>query len=321
MSNAPAAQRSVSPAVPNRTMARLQTSAATVALVLFLLTVVFVIFSALPSDPVRNALGTNASEEAVRMLRRDLGYDQPIGERYVRFLAGAVRLDFGRSIHSRREVRPMVVEALAITARNGAGALCASALMSIVLAVVARMSMTAERGILFVCRLFTSIPSLIVAIAAGVAAYGLMGGFAGGDLRAMVGIVAALAVYPTCSLAEIAIGEARRVERCTFVTAARSFGMSEPMIFVRCILPAILTSWVGHVSNVAASIFVSSSVFDAVFSLPGIGHLLAQSVVQNDLPVVQGLIIVIIVGFLAVDALFDRVLLPRLATYGRAGVS
>lgn len=302
-------------------MSTARSLAATVGLVLVLLTVVFGVFSVLPSDPVRNALGANASEDAVRTLRRSLGYDRPIGERYVRFLAGAVQLNFGQSIHSRREVGVMLLEGLEITARNGAGALCAGALASLALALVARLNRAVEGGTLFLCRFLTSIPSLVVAVTTGVAAYGLLGGFGGGGTRATMGVVAALAAYPMCSLTEIAIREARQVERCTFVTTARCIGMSESTVFLRCILPAILTSWAGQVSNVAASIFVSASVFDAVFSLPGIGHLLVQSIVQNDLPVVQGLIIVIILGFLGIDALFGRLILPRLATHGTRSAS
>ncbi len=286
-----------------------------IGLFLFVSTVAFIVFSVLPTDPVRNALGMNASEEAVQSLRQQLGYDRPMAKRYVRFLVGSLQLDFGRSIHSRRPVGAMIVEGLATTGRNGAIGLCLAAFLSLMLVVVAWSWRRIEHALVLLCRLLTSIPSLILAVTAGVVAYSMLGGFGTGGYREVVGVVTALAVYPTCSLAEIAIGESRRAERCSFVTAARSFGMSERAVFARCVLPAILTSWAGHVSNLAASIFVSSAVVDAVFSLPGIGHLLVQAVIHNDLPVVQGVIVVVIAGFLGVDLLFDRLVLPRLAVH------
>lgn len=301
-----------------RARAAIWASARVLGLIMFVLTTVFLVFSVLPSDPIRNALGVNASEEAVASLRRELGYDRPLAERYARYVAGAVQLDFGRSVQTRQPVRPMVVEALAVTARNGALALGISAAVSLALTAITFLTnRRMERGVVLVCRVLTSVPSLIVAIVVGVVAYSLLGGFAEGGVRATLGIIAAIAVYPTCSLTEIGVSEAARVQQASFVAASRSFGMSEPSVFVRCILPVILTSWMGQVSNLAASMIVSATVFEVVFSLPGLGNLLARAVIQNDLPVMQGIAITIILTFLGVDACFDRVLLPRVAVNSR----
>ena len=295
--------------------------AAGILLILVVLTIVFVAFSALGSDPIRNALGVNASEEAVSSLRHELGYDRPVFSRYLWFLADALRLDFGRSIQSRQPVRPMLLDALHVTLRNGVIALSVSVLVGLALTALAFfMGPKTERALVFACRLLTSIPSIVVAIVTGTVIYIVLGGFAGGTSLAIVGIVAAIAVYPTCSLGEIGVVEISRLQQATFVSAARGFGMGEPAILFRCVLPVILTSWMGQVSNLVASIAVSAAVFEVVFSLPGIGSLLARSVIQNDLPIMQGLAVVIVVLFLGVDAVFDRILLPRLGVYaGRAG--
>jgi len=299
---------------PRRVRAAIWASACVLGLILFVLTTVFLVFSVLPSDPIRNALGVNASEEAIASLRTELGYGRPLPERYVRFIASAVQLDFGRSVHTRQPVRPVVIEALGITARNGAIALGTSVLVSLSLTAVAFLTnRKVERGIVLLCRAFTSVPSLIVAIVVGMMAYSLLGSFAEGGARATLGIIAAIAVYPICSLAEIGVSEAARVRHAGFVAASRSFGMSEPSIFVRCVLPVVLTSWMGQVSNLAASIIVSSTIFEVVFSLPGLGNLLVRAVVQNDLPVMQGIAVVIVLTFLGIDAVFDRLLLPRVA--------
>ncbi len=285
-------------------------------ILLTVLTIVFVVFSVLPSDPVRNALGVNASEGAVTALRHELGYDRPLVERYVQFITDVARLDFGRSLHSRRQVRPMVFEALFITLRIGVLALLLSMLISLGLTALAQLTnRTIERGVVFTCRLLTSVPSLVMAITAGVLLLWFLGGFADAGLRATAGAVAAIAVYPTFSLTEIGVVASSRVQQASFVLAARSYGMSELAVFSRCIIPTVVTSWLGHVSNLAAMILVSSAVFEVVFSLPGLGDLLARSVIRNDLPVVQGVSVVIVVGFLAIDALFNQVLLPRFSVY------
>lgn len=291
-----------------------------VFLVLIVLSIVFAAFSALGSDPIRGALGVNASEEAVASLRQELGYDRPIGERYVRFLLDSVRLDFGRSIQTRQPVRPMLLEALYITLRNGVIALGVSVLVSIGLIAASFLAgQRTERAIVLACRAFTSVPSIVVAIASGTVIYTLLGGFGTGSAASIAGIVAALAVYPACSLAEIGVTEASRLQRSTFVAAARSLGMSEPSILLRCVFPVILTGWSGQISNLVASIAVMAAVFEVVFSTPGVGSLLARSVMNNDLPVMKGVAVTVVLLFLVVDAVFDRLLLPRLGVHaGRA---
>ncbi|HKX31642.1 MAG TPA: hypothetical protein VJ302_28395, partial [Blastocatellia bacterium] len=67
--------------------------AKTLGLLLMVLTISFFVFSVLPSDPIRNALGFYASEERVTMMRRELGYDRPLAERYFRFVKGVFQLD------------------------------------------------------------------------------------------------------------------------------------------------------------------------------------------------------------------------------------
>ncbi len=289
-------------------------------LILVVLTIVFVAFNALGSDPVRNALGVNASESAVASLRHELGYDRPVLDRYLRFIVDAVRLDFGRSIHSRQPVRPMLLDALYLTLRNGLTALGVSVVVSLGLTALAfSTGPKVERAIVVACRVLTSVPSIVVAVVIGTVIYVALGGFAGSSGLAIAGVVAAIAVYPTCSLGEIGVVEVSRLRQATFVTAARAMGMSEPAILFRCIMPVILTSVMGHVSNIVASIAVVSAVFEVVFSLPGIGSLLARSITQNDLPIMQGVAVVIVILFLTIDAVFDRLLLPRLGVYvGRA---
>ncbi|MBI5769797.1 MAG: ABC transporter permease [Verrucomicrobia bacterium] len=295
-------------------------TAATVVLVA--LTIVFLVFSVLPSDPVRNALGVNASVQAITELRHELGYDRPMIARYLDYLSRAVRLDFGKSINSRQDAASLVANSFFVTARNAAFALAASILASLLLTGVAQIGRSTFETLLLVgTRVLTSIPSLLLAIIVGLGIYISAGSFVDGGTSAVAGIITALAIYPTCSLTEIGLVESKRARAAPFVVAARAMGLGELMVFWRALRPVILTSWMGHFSNIAATIFVSSAVFEVVFSLPGIGSLLARAVVNNDLPVVQAAAVVLVVSFLAMDALFERLLLPRVAAHFKDGTA
>lgn len=69
---------------------------------------VFIVAEVVPVDPVRNALGRWATEEAVRELRRELGLDQPVWVRYRRWIGGCLQGDFGTSIHFHRPVGQLI---------------------------------------------------------------------------------------------------------------------------------------------------------------------------------------------------------------------
>src|SRR5512147_2801049 len=65
---------------------------------------VFLLVHLLPGDPARLAAGPDATPETVELVRRDLGLDQSLPHQFVRFAAGALRGDFGRSIRTKRPV-------------------------------------------------------------------------------------------------------------------------------------------------------------------------------------------------------------------------
>lgn len=65
---------------------------------------VFIISHAIPGDPARMMAGQKASREAVENLRHSLGLDRPLPEQYLRYVAGLVKGDLGRSIRNQRPV-------------------------------------------------------------------------------------------------------------------------------------------------------------------------------------------------------------------------
>src|SRR5512135_1282615 len=65
---------------------------------------VFLFVHLLPGDPARLAAGPDATPETVELVRRDLGLDRSLPEQFLRFVSGAVRGDFGRSLRTKRPV-------------------------------------------------------------------------------------------------------------------------------------------------------------------------------------------------------------------------
>ena len=58
---------------------------------------VFVAFALIPGDPALSRLGTNATQSALESLRHQMGLDQPLPIRYLKWLSAALTGDFGKS--------------------------------------------------------------------------------------------------------------------------------------------------------------------------------------------------------------------------------
>src|SRR5580765_2440102 len=76
---------------------------------------VFMLVHLLPGDPARLAAGPDATPETVALVRQDLGLDRPLPEQFVRFVSGAIRGDFGKSIRTKRPVGSEIRERFAPT--------------------------------------------------------------------------------------------------------------------------------------------------------------------------------------------------------------
>ena len=85
---------------------------------------VFLFVHLLPGDPARLAAGPDATPETVELVRKDLGLDRPLPQQFVRFVAGVVHWDFGKSLRTKRarrdrDRRPLHADVLAHRLEHG----------------------------------------------------------------------------------------------------------------------------------------------------------------------------------------------------------
>lgn len=293
------------PGCKSRSLTSLVRQVSRVVLLLLLVSsVAFFAFSVLPSDPVRNMVGVNASEDAVTQLRHELGYDKPWSTRYVHFLLSIVRLDLGESLVTRRPVGPTLLHAYAVTLSYVGSALAIAVLASFLLLLSAVFGPEKFRSaVIRTAGLVTSIPSLVVATGLGVALAQFipLEGLFSINVQSFGVAALSLSLHPSFSLAEIAIRASQRAEQAPFTAATKSFGFSDLRVFWMCIFRPALVPWLGHFSNVAAALVTGSVIVEAVFSLPGLGQLLVQSVQRGDLPMMQGIVLASVLGFFFLD--------------------
>lgn len=319
--------------------------ASIVAVVLALTFVVFLIQSALPADPVRAFFGRNASPEVLAAKEAELGLDQPLIPQYVDFLGRAVRGDLGDSLRTRRPVVTDLADFLPASLELAAAAAVLAGVGGLALGLVS-VGRRAGSGVIRVLAVvLSSAPTFLLGLAGILVFYRELGWLPSGQrssdpnadtitnflvldsiltadparlldvLRHLVMPATALALAPA-----VAIGRTLRATLAAemeqdHIRTAQVKGLRNRTVLVR----HGLRNSIGPVLSMAGLqmglLLAGAVVVEVVFSWPGVGLYLYQGIEQSDFPAVVGVVLVLGLVYVAVNALVDLLQLaadPRL---------
>ncbi|MDS0135837.1 MULTISPECIES: ABC transporter permease [unclassified Amycolatopsis] len=297
-------------------------------------TVTFVAIRLLPGDPVALMLngrggGEAASPQDIARVSAELGFDGPIAEQYLRALAGALHGDFGQSIQTGLPVSGMISVALPRTLQLGAAALALSLVAGTALAVAANLVRSPLGR-----QALRSVPSVAVAMPSFWVGLMLIQLFSlklklfpslGGDgLAGLVLPACTLAIPGAALVGQVLSKSLHATLREPYADTIRATGASELRVLLghglrNAAIPAITI-----VGLLAGYVIGGSVVVESVFSRPGMGQDIFFAVTTQDLPVVQGVVVVASVAFVAVNLAVDLlcpVLDPRIRSTGRQAVA
>lgn len=310
--------------------------AQSVPVLLFILVGLFLLLQLAPGDTVDALLaqmGGGDAELALR-LRQDYGLDVSVPVQLGRYLLRLASLDLGQSAIYGKPVATVIGERLAVTALFMTTALSFAFSAGLVLGVLAarRVNGWPDTLISTLGLVFYAIPGfwlglMLIVLFSVKLGWLPPGGYetigAGYTGLARVQDIAAHLVLPTFSLALIFLAIYLRLMRASmlevltmdFVRTARAKGLAEGKVLWRHVLRNALLPMVTFVGLQFSTMLGGSVVVESVFSLPGIGRLAYESVVQRDLNTLLGIVLVsavlvIVVNFV-VDLLYAR-LDPRI---------
>ena len=300
---------------------------------LTLLAVSFIIFVAteiLPGDVAARALGRFATEEAKQIFRQQLHLDRPIPERYLTWLGGVVRGQFGKSIVNQINVNSVVGPKLAHTFVLAAYALVLYVPMSLLLATFAAVfrDRPVDTAISLLTLVGLSIPEfalatlLLIAFAVSVPIFPVLSVIA--LARTPVEVVRALTL-PAVTLAVAMSVYAIRMLRDNLIEVLDSeyvrMATLKGVPRYRVILWHALPNALGPAMNVTALnlayLIGGVVVVERVFSYDGIGSLLVESVFLRDAPLIEATALVVSAVYILANLFADvtaMLLNPRLRT-------
>lgn len=280
-------------------------------------TISFLMVHLIPGDPVRASLGITAPAELVESRRESLGLNDPILTQYLNYLTSLLHADLGTSFTSQLPVREVIADRLVATLQLALLALGVVMVGGFATGLLfarlnrSRHGRSLDLGFLGVAGLLTAMPEFVTAVAlTAVFAVSLqwlpsagMGGAASYVLP-----VLALALGPMASMARIVRVEGLRILDEDYLRTARSKRLSVPRIYLLHVLPNSLTATLTVSGLMLSSLVAGTVLVETVFAWPGIGSEIVSSITQKDIPMTQGLVLVLGAIVLLVNFLVDMAL-------------
>ena len=291
----------------------------TLALTLIAATVaIFLLLEVVPGDPALTMMGMNADPAAVEALRRDLGLDAPMVQRYGEWVWGLLHGDFGVSYTYKTPVAELILERLQVSLPLTLFALILSTAIAIPagVAAAARRGSAADVGIMGVTQVGIAVPNfwfamLLVILFSSVLQLFQAGGFPGWDAGLWAGIKAL--ILPAVALALPQASILARVMRSAlldamgedYVRTARAKGLTRAQALRRHALRNALIPVLTIIGMQFSFLMAGAIIIENVFFLPGLGRLVFQGIVQRDLIVVKSVIVLLVFAVVTVTLLVD----------------
>jgi len=275
-------------------------------------TLVFSLIHLVPGDPAQAMLGDGASPQDIAQLRSRLGLDRPLLEQYGRYLKGLVRGDLGTSLRTQQPVGAQIAERLPATAELAAAAMLVAVMLAMPLGLIAAVwrGTWVDQTAMGLALVGISVPgfwlgpllALVFAVELGWLPVSGRGTFAHLVLPAIT-LGAALAAI----LARMTRASVLEELREQYVVAARARGASRVRAVVVHALRNSLIPVVTILGLQLGAVLTGSIITETIFSWPGVGRLLIQSINFRDYPMVQGCILLIAVTYVTMNLLTDLI--------------
>ncbi|MDR0431743.1 MAG: ABC transporter permease [Bifidobacteriaceae bacterium] len=279
-----------------------------------LVTAAFLMIHLVPGDPVRAAMGLNASPEVVEAARESLGLNKPLPVQYWDYLRGLATGDLGVSISTRLPVAATIGDRLGATASLAALAFACAVVVAVpVGAAVAVATRRGRRRRLELSFAGTSvvlaaIPDFLIGVLLSwvfaVTLRWLPVGGLGGPASYILP-VAALAIGPTAILARIIRVELLTALETDYVRTARAKRLSRARIVLGHALPNAVTATLTLSGLLLGSMVAGTVLVESVFAWPGLGSQIVSAIAAKDYPLVQGIVLVYGAGILAINTAVD----------------
>lgn len=287
--------------------------AGTIPVLLAVSIFVFGFVHALPGDPARLEAGPEATPADIALIRQDMGLDGPIWRQYLRWAGNTLEFRLGRSIKTRQPVAQVIGERFMPTLWLTLVSMVWATLAGVGIGVLSgvRRGSVVDRGSMVLAISGVSFPGFwlglllidLFSVRLGwlpTGGYGTWQHFVMPSFTLGIGVAAVMARFTRSAFVEIMAED--------YVRTARMKGVSERLVAWKHTLRNAMIPVITLTGLQFGFLLGGAVVVETVFSWPGLGRLLVDSVSYRDYPVIQAEIMLFSLEFvlinLAVDVLY-----------------
>jgi peptide/nickel transport system permease protein len=304
-------------------------------LLLLLSAIIFILEAVSPGDPVKAYLGANASPAAIAAARKSLGLDDPLPVRYFHFVVNLFQGNLGQSFRTHRSVVADLQSFLPATVELVIVAFIFALLLGIIFAISGALKWRGSawfRGPLLV---LSTAPPFLLALGGIVLFYAQLGWLPafgrGADTSSPTGFLLidsllagngaewmsavqhlvlpalVLAIAPSIAIGRILRSSLEATLRADYVRTAQSKGLTDFAVLIRHVARNSLGPALSMAGLQLGFMFAGVVVVEQVFSWPGIGNYLANSIPVSDFPAIAGVTLVLGAIYIVSNAVVDVV--------------
>jgi len=279
-------------------------SALPILLIVSLIT--FAMIHLIPGDPAAAIAGLSATPEQIAHIRHDLGLDQPLATQFVRWYGNLLHGDLGRSLLLGQPVLEATLYRLPVTIGLSLYALAITLVIGLVTGVLAalRQNTWVDQAAMMFAMIGISVPNFYLGLLMIILFAVDLGWLPSGGYVSLwdnpLGWFSSMTM-PAVSLALLLAGLLARITRSTmlevlrqdYIRTARAKGLPRRLVVVKHALSNALIPIVTVIGIIVSLLISGSVVTESLFSIPGVGQLLTQAVLNRDYPMVQGGLLIV----------------------------
>ncbi|WP_159949601.1 ABC transporter permease [Rhizobium sp. 18065] len=279
---------------------------------------VFALIRFIPGDPAALMLGDMATPEQVAEMRTELGLDKSMPEQFLVWSGNVLTGDFGRSIVNDEEILPLVVSRFMVSAEIVIIAVILASLIAVPAGVIAawRQNSITDLALVGTATVLLSIPTfwlgLLLLLFFGlklgwlpVLGYVSISDNLVGGLLYLVLPIMTLVIHEAGVLIRMARASTLEVLRLDYITHARAKGLSESaVLWKHAFKNAFGPTWT-MIGLILGNLLGGIAVIETVFTIPGLGRLMVDSIFQRDYPVIQGCLLFVALSYVVVNLIVD----------------
>jgi peptide/nickel transport system permease protein len=278
----------------------------------------FGLILAVPGDPAARIAGPNATDQQLELIRQQLGLNDPVYLQYLHWLSGAVRGDLGNSLLFMRPVTQLVAERLPVTVALAVAALLIGTIGGVVRGAIAASNRGrwADRLTMFISSAGIATPNywlaLLLILLFSLTLHWLPIGQYVPFAKDPLGWAEHL-ILPGLALgAAFGAETARQVRSAVvevrdlpYVTTAKAQGLRRRVLMGKYVAKNAAIPVVTVLGLQLTRILGGAVLIEQIFGLPGLGSLVVTAVFAQDMPLIQGIILMTVIVAVVINMLVD----------------